>query len=289
MNEEGFIQLPHDVFRLLRDFLNNFCGLYFDDSSKYKFEIRLKRRLKVNLLKDFREYYRLLKYGENRDEELREIIDILTVNETYFFREEEQLKAFSDGILPEIQEKNRARRKINIWSAGCSTGEEPYTIAMLIMENGGFDNWHINIYASDISQRVLHVAREGVYKKNSFRGTSQYYMNKYFQKQPNGDLKISDDIKKLVSFNNLNLLDTQKLALLGEIDVIFCRNVLIYFNKDARKKLINSFHVILKEAGYLLLGHSESLINMSTDFILKYIKNDIVYQKSILLGEAVKT
>jgi chemotaxis protein methyltransferase CheR len=289
MNEADLIQMPIDVFRLLRDFLNEYCGLYFDDNAKYKLEQRLRRRLKVNLLKNFREYYRFLRYSEKRDEELTEIMDVLTVNETYFFREKEQLNAFSHEILPEIGERNKERKKINIWSAGCSTGEEPYTLAMLILENGGFKDWDINIFASDISQRVLRVAREGVYKHNSFRATSMYYMNTYFQKQHNGDLKISDEVKKFVNFSNLNLLDPFKISLIGKMDVIFCRNVLIYFNRDARKKLVDSFQKSMQEGGYLLLGHSESLINISTAFTLRYLKNDIVYQKPLPVGETVKT
>jgi chemotaxis protein methyltransferase CheR len=279
MGEEDLVQLPADVFRLIRDLLSDYCGIYFDDKSRYKFEQRLRRRLKIHHIKDFREYYRFLKYGENRDEEIREIVDILTVNETYFFREPEQLVAFSKEILPELKERNRDSKKINIWSAGCSTGEEPYTISMLILEDGGFKDWDINIFASDISRRVLRVAREGVYKKNSFRATNMYYIRKYFQEQLNGDLKISDKVKRYVNFSNLNLMDSFKVRLIGRMDVIFCRNVLIYFNRNARKKLIENFYEVLKEGGYLLLGYSESLINISADFTLKHLKNDIVYQK----------
>ena len=279
MLEEDILQLPTDIFRLIRDFLNDYCGIYFDDNSKNEFERRLNRRLKIHHLKNFREYYRFLKYSEKCGDELKEILDILTVNETYFFREQNQLQAFSNEILPQLQEKNKDRKTINIWSAGCSTGEEPYTIAMLVLEKGGFNDWDVNIFASDISQRVLRVAREGVYQKNSFRATSMYLTEKYFQPQPNGSLKISDEVKKYVNFSNLNLVDSLKLKLIGKMDVIFCRNVLIYFNRNARKKLIESFGHILVEGGYLLLGHSESLINISTDFTLKYLKNDIVYQK----------
>ena len=172
MFEEDIIPLPTDVFRLIRDFLNEYCGIYFDDNAKYKLEHRLNRRLEIHHLKNFREYYRLLKYSEKCSDELKHILDILTVNETYFFREQNQLQAFRDEILPQLQNKNKDKKTINIWSAGCSTGEEPYTIAMLILEKGGFNDWDINIFASDISQRVLKVAREGVYQKNSFRTMS---------------------------------------------------------------------------------------------------------------------
>ncbi len=279
--EKEIIELPTDVFRMIRDFISDTCGLYFDDNMQYKLEDRLNRRLKIHHMNDFREYYRFLRYSEKRNDELREIMDILTVNETYFFREQEQLAAFSKKILQELKERNKDKKKINIWSAGCSTGEEPYTIAMLIIEDGGFNGWKINILGTDISERVLKVAREGVYKKNSFRTTNLYFINAYFQKQLNEDQKISDKVKKLVTFSRLNLFDILKIKLIGEIDVIFCRNVLIYFNRDARKDIIENFHETLVEGGYLLLGHAESLINISTAFRLQYIENDIVYQKPV--------
>ena len=279
--EKEIIKLPTDVFRMIRDFISDTCGLYFDDNMHYKLEDRLNRRLKIHHMNDFREYYRFLRYSEKRNDELREIMDILTVNETYFFREQEQLAAFSKEILPELKERNKNKKKINIWSAGCSTGEEPYTIAMLIIEDGGFNGWEINILGTDISERVLKAAREGVYKKNSFRTTNLYFINAYFQKQLNEDQKISDKVKKLVTFSRLNLFDILKIKLIGEIDVIFCRNVLIYFNHDARENVIENFHETLVEGGYLLLGHAESLINISTAFRLQHLENDIVYQKPV--------
>ena len=279
--EKEIIELPIDVFRMIRDFISDTCGLYFDDNMQYKLEDRLNRRLKIHHMNDFREYYRFLRYSEKRNDELREIMDILTVNETYFFREQEQLAAFSKKILPELKKRNKDKKKINIWSAGCSTGEEPYTIAMLIIEDGGFNGWEINILGTDISERVLKAAREGVYKKNSFRTTNPYFINAYFQKQLNEDQKISDKVKKLVTFSRLNLFDILKIKLIGEIDVIFCRNVLIYFNRDAKKNVIENFHETLVEGGYLLLGHAESLINISTAFRLQHLENDIVYQKPV--------
>ncbi len=277
--EKDIIELQPDVFRLLRDFISDTCGLYFDDKMKYKLENRLNRRLKLYHIKDFREYYRFLKYSEKRNDELRDIVDILTVNETYFFREQDQLTAFSKEILPELKEKNKDKKKINIWSAGCSTGEEPYTIAMLMLEDGDFNDWKVQIFGTDISERVLRAAREGVYKKSAFRTTNLYFTNTYFEKQLNGDYKISERIKKLVTFSNINLIDPLKMKLMGDMDVIFCRNVLIYFNRDAKKRVIENFYALLVGGGYLLLGHAESLVNISTAFRLQHLRHDIVYQK----------
>lgn len=280
LEKEETIPLEADVFRLLRDLIRDYCGIYFDDDSRYLLEKRLSRRVRSHHFNNFREYYRFLLYDKNKDEELNSIIDILTVNETYFFREENQLKAFSEEILPELRESKKSKRQLKIWSAGCSTGEEPYTIAMLIIEKGYFVGWNIEIFGSDINHRVLQIARNGIYKKNSFRNTNNFYIKKYFTEE-NEFFRISDIIKKYVNFSHLNLLDPVKTKIVGNMDVIFCRNVLIYFDKQSRKKVIDMFYERLVEGGYLLLGHAESLINLSTAFTLKHFKYDMVYQKPI--------
>ena len=158
---EEVILLSEDVFRLIRDIIKEYCGLYFDDSSRYLLEKRLTRRVRMRHLDNFRDYYRFILYDRNSAEELAQIIDVLTVNETYFFREQNQLRALSDEILEELRERNKDKRTLRIWSAGCSTGEEPYTIAMLINERGCFAGWDVEIHGSDINQRVLQVARRG--------------------------------------------------------------------------------------------------------------------------------
>ncbi len=279
MFDDKIIPLPTDVFRLIRDFMKNCCGIYFDDRSRTVVERRLNNRLRLHRMRDFREYYHLLLYDKEHDDELQAIIDILTVNETYFFREKYQLLAFSEEILPELKKLNKDEKRINIWSAACSTGEEPYTLAILILEDGGFDNWDINILGSDISQRALKVARNGVYKKNSFRATDRYFIKKYFHEQEGGVYRISDRVKRLVNFNFLNLMDSSRVKLIGPMDIIFCRNVLIYFDQSAREKVIKNYFETLTEGGYLLLGYAESLMNITTSFTLKHLKNDIVYQK----------
>jgi chemotaxis protein methyltransferase CheR len=276
--KEEIFPLEEDVFRLIRDFVRDYCGIYFDDDSRYLLEKRLSRRILIHHFSNFREYYRYLLYHNNRDQELTAIIDIITVNETYFFREQNQLKAFSEEILPELKETNKNNKRLRIWSAGCSTGEEPYTLAMLILEKGLFHGWDIEIFGSDINQRVLQTARSGVYRKNSFRTTEPYFLRKYF-KSEEGSYRISDGVKQYVNFSHLNLLDPFKVKLVGKMDIVFCRNVLIYFDHPSRRKLIDMFHERLVDGGYLLLGHAESLINLSTAFNLKHFKFDMVYQK----------
>ena len=282
MFEEQIIPLPDDVFRLLRDFIHGYCGMFFDDGSKFLLERRLSRRLEQHRLKSFEEYYHFLRYDRKREEELTILVDNLTTNETYFFRESPQLRAFSEEILPELRETLSCRKVLRIWSAGCSTGEEPYTIAMLLLESGyWWRDWQVEILGSDINQRVLHTARKGVYKKNAHRVTSPEMLAKYFIEEDKGDFRIVDKVKELVSFSSLNLFDPFKTGLISNMDVIFCRNVIIYFDKEAKKQVIESFYNKLREGGYLLLGHSESLINISNAFALRTLKNDMVYQKPL--------
>ncbi len=277
--KDATFTLSDDVFRLLRDFIRDYSGIYFDDRARYLLEKRLTARLGINNINNYRDYYRYLLYDGNREDELAAIMDVLTVNETYFFRENNQLLSFSEEILPELRQKNRNTRKIRIWSAGCSTGEEPYTIGMLILESNLFNGWDIEILGSDINRRVLRTARRGIYRQNSFRCIERYYVNKYFDPLPNGSFKILDKVKKLLNFGYLNLLDSVKMGSLGRIDVVFCRNALIYFDMPSRKKVVTGFYNVLPDDGYLLLGHAESLINMSTAFALKHLKHDLVYQK----------
>jgi len=283
MFDDKTTSLPDDVFRLLRDFVHSYCGIYFDDGSKFLLERRLSRRLEQHRLKSFEEYYHFLRYDRKREEELTILVDNLTTNETYFFRESPQLHAFSDEILPELRQSLADRKVLRIWSAGCSTGEEPYTIGMLMFESGNWwRDWQVEILGSDINQRVLHTARKGVYKKSAHRATSPEMLTKYFIEEK-GDYRVIDKVKELVSFSYVNLLDPFKTSLISNMDIIFCRNVIIYFDKEAKKKVIESFYQKLRGGGYLLLGHSESLINISNAFVLRTLKNDMVYQKPIRL------
>ncbi|MDX1763894.1 MAG: protein-glutamate O-methyltransferase CheR [bacterium] len=269
------------TYRLIRELIYKHCGLAFDEQSRYLLEKRLSNRLIKHQISDFQRYYHFLMYDRNRDQELKEIIDLLTVNETYFFREDRQLKAFSQEILPEISERKKAERSrsLRIWSAGCSTGEEPYTLAILILQTGLFRDSDVEIFASDISQRVLKVARKGEYKASSFRTTDPYYIRKYFT-QVGETSRIIDPVRRLVNFGYLNLFDHGRIAMLGTMDLIFCRNVIIYFDKEAKQKVMLQFEQRLRKGGYLLLGHSESLINISNAFRLKHLKHDMVYEKA---------
>src|SRR5581483_12324749 len=267
-----------EVFRLLRDMVYDMAGIYFSDDSKFIVESRLQLSVKRKQFDNFRDYYYFLKYDRKKEEELTSMIDIITIHETYFFRERQQLETFNDEIIPELVEMESKEKKLRIWSAGCSTGEEAYTLSMILLENPRMKGWTIEIYGSDISQNVLQSARRGIYHDASFRSIDSYYHKKYFTKEANG-YKINDQVKKNVTFLHLNLYETAKWVFMSRMNAIFCRNVIIYFDLAAKKKVVEGFYGKLNEGGYLLLGHSESLMNLSTNYALKHFKNDIVYQK----------
>lgn len=279
-SSDSFYPLSDELFRLIADLIHKNSGLKFDESSKYLIQRRLSQRIQMLKLDSFQKYYYYLLYDQNREAELDNIFDLITVNETYFFREEKQLKAFSDEILPEIvnEKEKQSIKSIRVWSAGCSTGEESYTIAMIIDQQKHLKGWDVDIFASDISPKTIMKARRGIYTANSFRGVPEEIIKTYFVRE-NDKYKLVDSIKNTVTFGKLNIIDERKLVLLGEVDVIFCRNVLIYFDTEAKKKAITNFYNRLRKNGFLLLGHSESLLGISTQFKLRHFINDMVYQK----------
>ncbi len=273
--------LTEDLFKSITDFIYRYSGLYFGEDARYILERRLQKRILQLHLNSFRKYYYHLLYDRDGHKEVDSLVDLLTTNETYFFREKAQLKAFIEEIIPELTErkKQQGSRTIKLWSAGCSTGEEPYTIAMLILEKKLLSAWDISIQACDINKSVLQNARTGIYRESAFRSTEPYFKRKYFDDLGDNTYKIKDEVRRLINFGWVNLYDEKKSALVGNLDVIFCRNVIIYFDREAKRKVIDSFYENLNQEGYLLLGHSESLLNITTNFKLKHLKYDMVYQK----------
>jgi chemotaxis protein methyltransferase CheR len=269
-----------EEYGLLARFFRDYAGLDFRTDSQTFLKNRLSRRLRELSLATYRDYYYYLLYNPARDEELVRVIDILTTNETYFFREERQLAAFREEILPEWRDRNRDKRTLRVWSAGCSTGEEPYTIAMIIRETGLFTGWQIDIFGSDISLRVLNSARAAVYRENSFRAVGEDVKRRYFSSADEG-LGLNQEIRGMVNFGRINLLDEGRIGLMPKFEIIFCRNVLIYLSPEAKKRVVETFHRKLYPGGYLLLGHSESLMNITSLFSLKHLARDLVYQKGL--------
>jgi chemotaxis protein methyltransferase CheR len=272
------LELPDDVFRLLRDEIYKRSGMWFHDASKYLLQKRLSPRARELNFDSFQKYFYFLQYDPRSDAEFDQIFDLVTTNETYFFREPAQLQAFTEEIVPDLLSR-KTTKKIRIWSAGCSSGEEPYSLAMLLQEAGWFEHAAFEIFASDLNQQVLGKARKGHYRESAFRATTAALREKYFVRESEGSWRIRDEIRNRVSFGRVNLYDEPRVSLLGHLDVIFCRNVIIYFDDSSKRIVVNNFYNRLIEGGYLLLGHSESLISLSTQFKLRHLKNDMVYQK----------
>lgn len=275
------VRLAPEEFRLLRDMVNVHFGLHFDDSGLYLFERRLAERVAALELSNFDEYYKYLRFNANGRRELEEAIETLTTKETYFFRQEYQLRAFQNELLPRIARANAASRQVSVWSAGCSTGEEAYTIAMLMLQSGTMYNWDMRVIGSDLSKNSVAFARRGVYRGASFRTMSDQLLNRYFTRA-DGGYQVIDSVRRICHFGQLNLLDNVRASNVGRVDAIFCRNVLIYFDEQKKKRVIDTLYQRLVPGGYLLLGHSESLLNVSTAFELVHLKEDLVYRKPVL-------
>jgi chemotaxis protein methyltransferase CheR len=268
-------------FRMFSELLKSYCGLHFDESSRFLLEKRVGRRVQELGLGGFAAYHYELRNASG-EEEIAHLVDILTTNETYFFRERSQLQALVQEIVPQLllQRPAGTSRPVSIWSAGCSSGEEPYSIVALAIEAGLEPGRDLRVYASDISRPVLTRSRRGVYRESSFRETSAALRARYFVEK-DGQQRICDEVKKHVDFIHLNLLDESKIALLGTMDVILCRNVIIYFDAETKRRVIQTFYERLRPGGYLLLGHSESLINVSSAFELAHLKRDLVYRRPV--------
>lgn len=281
-------QLRADEYRLLRDLVSDRLGIWFGPESRSSLERRLRERIAVHGLGSFADYYQLLKYSPLGAEEWDEAANLLTTHETYFFREDYQLRAFSQELLPMLAAKSR--RRIQVWSAGCSTGEEAYTIAMLILDSGLFDpvdGWEVRVYGSDLSKKCIAAARRGVYGPASFRATPEDARSRWFVPEPATKERepgaqpygVAPAARSLCHFTQMNLLDEERTHLVGRCDVIFCRNVILYFDAAARRRVTEMFYERLVPGGVLLLGHAESLLNVSTAFELLHLKEDLVYRK----------
>jgi chemotaxis protein methyltransferase CheR len=266
-------------FRLLKELLLDWCGLLLREDLKYVAERRLWPRLEALGLDDFGEYYRYLKLDARGKDEMEQAIELLVPHETYFFREPTQLESFCNELLPMLQKRNERSRRLRFWSAGCASGEEPYTLSMLIDDSKLFEAWDVQLMGTDISRRVLTQARQAEFGATSLRATSPAQLAKYFDQSPTGRVRVKQHLRDRVSFGHLNLLDEQAASLLPQMDVIFCRNVLIYLEPKARSKVVTLFHHKLSPGGFLLLGHSESLLTLTTQFELVQLSGDLVYQR----------
>jgi chemotaxis protein methyltransferase CheR len=258
--------LDEATFHVLRRRIVEASGIFIapDENARFILERRLVPRLRVKGLTSFYDYVSTMD-----EPELESMLDTVAVHETYFFREKRQLNVFADHLLPELARLGRPAR---IWSAGCSTGEEAYTVAMLLAESGLLDGERIHIYASDLSRRVVEVGRRGIYNDSSFRTTELAFKEKYFERLEGASWRVSHALQEGVQFAQFNLVKLNQGEATaappgGErFDVIFCRNVLMYFDDSAARRTLESFYSLLNEGGFLLLGHAESLLPAGSSF-----------------------
>ncbi len=273
-------ELKLEDFVLFREFIHEKTGMFFAENKIYLVKNRLANRMSQLGIKGYKDYFYMVKYDTSGNE-FNALVNLLTTNETSFFRNMPQLQAFSDEVLPIILKGKAAtnNRNLRIWSAGCSTGEEPYTLSMMLMEKiPDYARYNIEIIANDIAESVLQAARKGIYHELTLRTTPQHYIDKYFTKKGN-IYHINDNVKKPIRFSQINLLDQAKTSLMKDMDIVFCRNVTIYFSEEAKKKVVKAFYSSLVKGGYYFIGHAESLHGISKAFKLVYLKNGLVYQK----------
>ncbi|MFL6278105.1 MAG: CheR family methyltransferase [Blastocatellia bacterium] len=280
-NEASIIQrgpaLDAATFQRLRARITAASGIFVlaDENSRFVLERRLQPRLRQRGLLSFTDY----EAGIDATE-MESVLDTVAVHETYFFREQRQLQAFAERIVPELA---RQRDPARIWSAGCSTGEEAYTIAMLLAERGLLEDGRIELLATDLSRRVIESARQGIYGPSSFRTTEPAYQQQYFQDAGRGFWQAADGLRAAVQFEQANLIapDASRIQPVdsGGFDVVFCRNVLMYFDEAAARQTLELIYSLLKDGGYLLLGHAESLLPLGSGFRPVQFGRELVHQK----------
>jgi chemotaxis protein methyltransferase CheR len=270
-------------FESFRDFIYSVCGIYFHASKKYFLESRVTRRMAGTGTPTPGDYLHLLKSAARGKEELKMLLDEVTTNETCFFRNIPQLTAMEKQLLPELiaAKEKIGFRKLKIWSAGSSSGEEAYTLAMLLLEKRPtmLKEWSIDIVGTDINETVLAQAREGIYSPYSVRNTPEYYRKKYFSADPGGQFLLAPEVKKMVTFSSLNLYDDTKMIFMKSYDLIFCANVLIYFDIAAKSKVIQHFYNNLQPYGYFFVGQSESLYGVNDKFKTVHFPGGFAYKK----------
>ncbi len=267
-------------FEKLRKVVYERSGIFFQDSKKYVLESRLARRLDELEFDDFDQYIMFLTAGPYQTDEFQEMFNRITINETSFFRNEPQLDVFEREILPKLIESRNASKTLRIWSAACSSGEEPYTLAMQIHRSLGvrLSDWKIEILGTDISEKVLMTAQNAKYPHYSIRSVNPMILNRYF-KQDGSMYQLDPTIQSMVHFEKLNLKDRLAAKRFGMWDVIFCRNVMIYFDDSMKNHCAKLFHEQLQNDGTLFIGHSETLRNLDVNFEALPFPKGFAYKK----------
>jgi len=275
------LELSIEDFISIRNLVYEHTGMHFGENKVYFFKKRLQKRMEIHGFSRVNEYIKYLKYFDRNGREFQELVNLLTVNETYFFREFSQLEVFAEVCLPEVLEKKKKSkdRSIKVFSAACSTGEEPYTLAIILREMLD-DNecWDVKVKGVDIDENVLETARRGIYDKRAVKDVPPLYLEQYFSSSISGRFELKPEIRQMVSFEHVNLMDRKALRYEKNYDFIFCRNMLIYFDDASRKQVVERFYTMLNKGGLVFLGHAESMSRITTAFKVRRVNGYVVYQ-----------
>jgi len=272
-----YSELRDREFEKISRLVYDLCGINLHDGKKELVKARLGKRLREGNFKTFADYYRYVTTPEGSDE-LITMIDSLSTNLTYFFREEKHFQRMKSILLQIQRDGNRPAPRLKVWSAGCSTGEEPYSLAILIKETLGNDIGDVKITATDISTRVLKTAMNGIYPEEKIKKLPKDILRRYFQYGTGasaGLFRIKAEVRQLIDFRRFNLMETPPTDF--RFDIIFCRNVMIYFDRETQQQLIQGFEGLLRPGGHLFVGHAESLTGRSAG--LTYVQ-PAVYRRA---------
>ncbi|MCX6147578.1 MAG: protein-glutamate O-methyltransferase CheR [Candidatus Kapabacteria bacterium] len=277
------LAMSDTTFDKLRDAIYKLSGIYYADSKKYLLEGRIAKRMSILKLKSFEEYLTLISSSSLNREELNQLFIAITINETYFFRAEQQFEGFEKVIVPEIiaQMKLVGTKVFKIWSAASSSGEEAYTLAIIVKERLKplFPNIDFQIYATDINTDVIESAKKGVYREYAVRNIPKHLLQKYFT-IAGTNYTLKDEIRNMVKFSQMNLYDSYAMHTMKNFNVIFCCNVLIYFDQPSKQKVVSYLFDALSSGSCLFIGYSESLHSINKSFKLVHLDKAMVYKKS---------
>ncbi len=276
------ISMTDKQFAELRKIIYDRAGIHFPDNKKYILESRLGHRLAELEMDAFDQYLQYLSIGPYQNDEFQEMFNRITINETSFFRNEPQLDVFEKVVLPEILEARKTSKRLRIWSAACSTGEEPYTLAIMVQRSLGvrLADWRVEILGTDISERAIEAAGSGKYTEYAMRSTSPANRQRFF-KQDGVYWTLNDSVKSMVSFEIHNLKDRLAAKRHGVWDVIFCRNVMIYFDDAMKALVLRTFHEQLADDGALFIGHSETIRPTDAPFTAMPLPQAFCYRKTL--------
>lgn len=272
------IPLNGNTFHLLREAIHARMGVYYADDQRDLLAIKLSPLVIESGFTNFLDYYYHLKYDNGTRDDWEKLITALAVNETYFWREYDQIRAAAQHIIPQWQRKHPGK-PIRIWHAACASGEEPYTMAIALVEAGRYIYGPIDILASDINPKALEIAQRAIYRQRSFRAIPPEIKEKYFKPVEGQNYQLRDSIRRRVAFRRINLLNAEELQSMPEQHIIFCRNVFIYFSENVIRSVSNQFYQVLRPGGYLFLGAAESLLRINDHFDLVTQHGAIGYQK----------